>query len=184
MMPLTDPDAIAALIAEAVDDQRRSEQTEQWLGTVYLLHFAVPLHHAQHYLGWTRYPLAWRIDAHRKNQGAKLLRAANERGIEWWLVRTWDGCDRSVERRLKDRHEAPRLCPLCNPQAWDLARCPIPGHIWEPYREPLFRAAGWYRCALCQHLALCPGCSGFSVLPKGVLAVACTRHGGEVAYHG
>jgi hypothetical protein len=178
-----DPDEIAALIAQAVDEQHALEQGEQWLGTVYLLHFAVPLHHAQHYLGWTRHPLAWRLTAHRQNQGARLLRAANLRGIEWWLVRTWEGCDRAVERRLKDRHESPRLCPLCNPHAWEIARCPLSAHAWEPWAESLYSLPGYLRCAVCQQRAVCLGCSGLvAPLSPDVLVLPCARHGGEVAH--
>jgi hypothetical protein len=36
-------------------------------------------------------------------------------GITWRLVRTWPG-GRDRERAIKDRHEAPRLCPACSPQ--------------------------------------------------------------------
>ncbi len=34
-------------------------------------------------------------------------------GITWRLVRTWPG-GRARERAIKDRHEAPRLCPECS----------------------------------------------------------------------
>jgi hypothetical protein len=34
-------------------------------------------------------------------------------GITWLLVRTWLG-GRDRERAIKDRHEAPRLCPECS----------------------------------------------------------------------
>lgn len=46
--------------------------------------------------------------------GSALIAFANFLGIPWQLARTWDS-DHSVERRLKNRHEAPRLCPICNP---------------------------------------------------------------------
>lgn len=38
--------------------------------------------------------------------------AAARAGIGWTLARTWDG-DRNLERRLKNRHNGPKLCPIC-----------------------------------------------------------------------
>jgi hypothetical protein len=40
----------------------------------------------------------------------------SQAGIGVDLVRTWPG-DRSFERRLKRRHNSPRLCPVCRPAA-------------------------------------------------------------------
>jgi hypothetical protein len=40
----------------------------------------------------------------------------SQAGIGVDLVRTWPG-DRSLERRLKRRHNSPRLCPLCRSAA-------------------------------------------------------------------
>ena len=84
----------------------------------YLLHFDAPLGNpdnpraqARHYLGW-----AARLDRcalqHMQGKGAAITRAAVERGIGFVVARTWSG-DRSLERKLKNRHEAPRLCPIC-----------------------------------------------------------------------
>ena len=36
------------------------------------------------------------------------------------LVRVWEG-DRNFERRLKNRHNGPHLCPLCNETAHNRA---------------------------------------------------------------
>jgi predicted GIY-YIG superfamily endonuclease len=88
------------------------------MGTVYLLHFSGPIssrHTAQHYLGYTD-DLAQRLEAHRQGAGARLVQVAVERGLTFVLVRTWHG-DRHLERKLKARKNAPRLCPVCN------ARC-------------------------------------------------------------
>jgi hypothetical protein len=41
-----------------------------------------------------------------------MLAVCRERGITWQLVRTWEG-GRKFERQLKNRKEAPRLCPVC-----------------------------------------------------------------------
>lgn len=89
---------------------------------VYLLHFSTPLSQgpdprtgreraARHYLGSTD-DLETRLDDHAHGNGARLMQVCAERGITFTLARTWKG-GREVERRLKDRHESPRLCPIC-----------------------------------------------------------------------
>lgn len=82
-------------------------------GTVYLLHFERPVHHAQHYLGWTE-NLDRRLSEHGTREGSPLVAAAAALGIPFELVRTWDG-DRHLERRLKDGANARYLCPKCRP---------------------------------------------------------------------
>ena len=79
--------------------------------TVYLLHFVTPFHHARHYLGIAE-NLKARLTLHAMGKGAKLMKAVIGAGIEWRLARTWRG-DRQFERRLKNRKNAPLLCPLC-----------------------------------------------------------------------
>jgi predicted GIY-YIG superfamily endonuclease len=87
-------------------------------GTVYLIHFDRPIGdpgnprgQAQHYLGWTS-DLEARLEAHRSGNGSRLMEVIAERGIGWRLARTWHG-DRGLERKLKDRHNSPKLCPIC-----------------------------------------------------------------------
>lgn len=82
-------------------------------GTIYLLHFDPPYKHAKHYLGWTR-DLAERLRHHQKGTGGRLVAVAVDAGSAVELVRTWEG-DRHLERNLKNRHDATRLCPICNP---------------------------------------------------------------------
>ena len=80
-------------------------------GTIYLLHFDAPFGHAQHYLGWAKH-LDARLQHHERGTGANLLRHVRNAGIGWQLSRTWQG-DRYLERRLKNRGGAARLCPIC-----------------------------------------------------------------------
>lgn len=83
-------------------------------GVVYLLHFSRPIssaHTTQHYIGWAQ-RLESRLAHHQAGTGARLTAVAVARGITWEVARTWEG-DRTLERRLKRRHEGPRLCPLC-----------------------------------------------------------------------
>jgi predicted GIY-YIG superfamily endonuclease len=80
-------------------------------GTVYLIHFERRLKHAGHYLGFC-HDIAQRLGQHRAGSGARLLEVIGQAGIEWKLVRTWQG-DRKIERRLKKRKNTPRLCPVC-----------------------------------------------------------------------
>ena len=88
------------------------------MGTVYLIHFNQPIGNpdnprgqAQHYLGYTD-DLESRLAAHRAGNGARLMEVLRERGIEWELVRTWEG-GRDLERKLKNQHNSPRFCPIC-----------------------------------------------------------------------
>jgi predicted GIY-YIG superfamily endonuclease len=80
-------------------------------GTIYLLHFAKPYKHARHYLGWAQH-LEARLEHHRAGTGARLMQVVREAGIDWEVSRTWEG-DRNLERKLKQRKESPRLCPIC-----------------------------------------------------------------------
>jgi hypothetical protein len=80
---------------------------------IYLIHFKSKLHHAQHYLGFCEDGnLDARIERHKQGNGSKLLRAVNIAGIEWEVVRVWDG-DRHFERALKNKKHAQRICPIC-----------------------------------------------------------------------
>ena len=83
---------------------------------VYLIHFDTPLHHASHYIGWTRDERTFprRIEHHRKGSGARLMAAVSAAGIGFKVVRTWEG-DRAKEKSLKNFH-GPRLCPVCQAQ--------------------------------------------------------------------
>jgi predicted GIY-YIG superfamily endonuclease len=80
--------------------------------TVYLIHFNRRFKHAGHYLGFST-DLDKRITDHLCGMGARLMEVVTEAKIEWKVARTWSG-DRKLERRLKNRKEAPALCPLCS----------------------------------------------------------------------
>lgn len=95
--------------------------------TVYLLHFIEGLPRGvhpksgrtvltRHYLGSTE-NLPARLQAHANGRGARLMEVVTERGIDWDLARTWNG-GRDLERRLKARKGAPRLCPVCRMGEW------------------------------------------------------------------
>ncbi|CAN5634919.1 hypothetical protein BH23GEM7_BH23GEM7_27220 [soil metagenome] len=84
------------------------------MAVVYLLHFAEPYRHARHYIG-TAENVAARLEEHRRGRGARLMEVITEAGISFTLARTWEG-GRALERQLKKRKEAPRLCPLCRAQ--------------------------------------------------------------------
>lgn len=78
---------------------------------VYLYHFDQKIAHAQHYLG-SCVDLDERDYLHQTGQGARLLQVAKERGVKFEIVRTWQG-GRQLERKLKNRHDGARLCPIC-----------------------------------------------------------------------
>jgi predicted GIY-YIG superfamily endonuclease len=87
------------------------------MGLIYLVHLDKPLHHAKHYLGWCEsFGLENRLHEHRTGQGSKLLRAVNEAGIGYQVVKTWRGT-RSKERQMKRWKCTPRLCPVCRTSA-------------------------------------------------------------------
>src|SRR5262245_12288520 len=89
-------------------------------GTIYLIHFNRAYKHARHYLGYSEH-LDKRITDHLCGMGARLMEVVTQAGIEWRVSRTWPG-DRQLERRLKNRKDSPRFCPLCDPRALSRAK--------------------------------------------------------------
>lgn len=86
-------------------------------GTVYLLHFDVPVHHARHYLGWTgQVTVEDRVQRHLDGRGSPLVAAADRLG-DVRIARVWYQVDRNFERRLKKGKETPALCPVCSGKA-------------------------------------------------------------------
>ncbi len=85
------------------------------MNTVYLLHFDQPLHHARHYLGTTK-NLPYRIHQHLNGEGSPLVKAVMDAGILVHLATTWEG-GHDLERQLKNRHNSPKLCPICQAEA-------------------------------------------------------------------
>jgi predicted GIY-YIG superfamily endonuclease len=81
-------------------------------GTVYLIHLDTPMAHSQHYIGCSRF-LKKRIEHHRSGSGARFLLEAVRRGISFDVVRKWTNADRTFERKLKNRKNARKLCPVC-----------------------------------------------------------------------
>jgi predicted GIY-YIG superfamily endonuclease len=79
---------------------------------VYLIHFNEPYWHARHYMGYSS-NLDQRITDHLCGMGSRLMEVVTEAGIEWKVARTWSG-DRRLERKLKNRKNAPALCPICS----------------------------------------------------------------------
>lgn len=82
------------------------------MGTIYLLHFERPYHHARHYLGWTT-NLTTRLAAHTTGRGARLITVITTAGIRFTLARTWTGT-RTRERQLTNHGGHTRHCPLCH----------------------------------------------------------------------
>ena len=87
-------------------------------GHVYLLHLEPGLvvtgnRVARHYLGFAERDVDARVAQHLRRQGSPLVAAVIAAGGSVTLERVWSGVDRRFERRLKARHETPRLCPRC-----------------------------------------------------------------------
>jgi hypothetical protein len=113
----------------------------------YLVCFSAPFHGAngrhigaRHYVGYSD-NIAQRLLTHRAGQGSPLLAAALEAGLDWRLVRVWPGADRTVERRLHNRHDS-RLCPQAACRAIQQARR-------AQLRLPLVAGASHTRPAAC-----------------------------------
>lgn len=83
---------------------------------VYLICFDEKIHHAKHYIGYTK-NVEKRYKRHKAGTGSRLLKALNKRGIDYRVVRTWEG-DKKWERKLKKRKNAKKLCPVCNPAGY------------------------------------------------------------------
>ena len=89
------------------------------MAIVYLIHFEQPLGNlasprgqARHYLGSTN-SLKRRLADHRSGNGSKIMAAVSRDGIQWQLARTWSDGTRALEKQLKARHNARKLCPIC-----------------------------------------------------------------------
>jgi hypothetical protein len=82
---------------------------------VYLIHFKTRLHHAGHYIGFSKC-LDFRIACHREGSGARLIRAITRLGIPWIVIRTWGVDGQGYERWLKRQKHSSRFCPICNPR--------------------------------------------------------------------
>lgn len=79
---------------------------------VYILHFSTRVGHALHYVGWAN-DVPGRVKHHKAGSGARLTQVAVERGVEMTLARTFDGADKSFERRLKNTNNTAKYCPIC-----------------------------------------------------------------------
>ena len=81
---------------------------------IYLIHFEKEYKGCLHYLGFCENGnLKARLKRHKEGRGSKLLRAVNKAGIDYSIVRTWDG-NRNMERKLKRQKNAKRFYPACN----------------------------------------------------------------------
>lgn len=92
--------------------------------SVYILHLQSPLHHARHYVGYSKNgrTLAARIEHHEKGTaGCRFTQVLKERGIGFTVARVFKGkqFDRSFERHLKRTKNVKLYCPICNPNPRD-----------------------------------------------------------------
>ncbi len=76
---------------------------------IYLLHYDRPLHHAQHYLGFTD-DLDARTSRHLNGFRGRLPAVFSELGISFTIARTWDG-GRKLERKLKSARTGANSAP-------------------------------------------------------------------------
>lgn len=73
---------------------------------VYILEFSTEIgnqnHSAKYYIGYAR-DIDQRLNEHKKGLGAAITRYAVENDIEFKVIVTFPGQDRSFERKLKNR---------------------------------------------------------------------------------
>lgn len=84
---------------------------------VYILHFDVALHHAQHYVGMTS-NLVERLKLHHSGGAARLTQVLQELGLTWVIgtAAMVDSKEKAaeIERRLKRSKKKSRLyCEIC-----------------------------------------------------------------------
>ena len=91
----------------------------------YLLHFSRPyigkrrnpnakrVQIVSHYLGYAKRDPHERIAEHQQGHGARLTQVAVQNGIELIPAQIWMSGTRKDERKLKNRKNAAKLCPLC-----------------------------------------------------------------------
>ena len=94
---------------------------QNWYGTVYLLHFSEPYHHARHYVGFTQHEHGMnpveevneRLNQHFDGHGNALVHTVHTRGILVVVARVWGNRTRAFERKVHNRRPKRLLCPLC-----------------------------------------------------------------------
>lgn len=82
-------------------------------GTVYILHFDTPFHHARHYVGFTARDIYERFREHASGQGAKLMLAVSKAEIGFTVCKTFPGKSREFERKIKKQKNGWKHCPKC-----------------------------------------------------------------------
>lgn len=90
------------------------------MGYVYLIHFEKPIGNARHYTGYTD-NFEKRISQHRNGEGSDLTRIANERGINWLVVRVWQDATIETEKSIKTM-STKITCPICRQKQKDLEK--------------------------------------------------------------
>jgi hypothetical protein len=119
-----------AWLVQAIEDIQQPT-----VGYVYLLHLSKPIGAAQtseqrrqyglparkkefvatarHYIGWCS-NMAVRVQDHAtgRSKASRFMAAAKTSGASFEVVRAWHG-DKALERWLKNKRNAPKLCPIC-----------------------------------------------------------------------
>lgn len=67
--------------------------------------------HALHYIGWTA-DHDRRLAEHSAGRGSSFMAEVERREIPWRVVKMWEG-SRTDERKIKNRKESTRFCPVC-----------------------------------------------------------------------
>lgn len=100
---------------------------------VYLLHLQFPAGSCLHYVGstWSR-EFGRRMRSHASGYGTSRTKVYYDAGAEFWLVKTWQRQDRTLETLLLKQEDLKAYCDICSP------RLPLPG----TQVPPMFRIDG------------------------------------------
>lgn len=109
---------------------------------LYLLCFDRPYKHARHYLGFSYTTARRRLGRHLMGRGSRLLKYVIEAGINFRIVRTWQGKAedlRKLERSYKVSGHLKALCPRCKRRKSNMNETQREAlgmieHGWEPVK--------------------------------------------------
>lgn len=96
---------------------------------IYILHFDQAHYHARHYTGCCEH-LSDRLQRHDAGNGANLTAVVKASGNSWQVAHVAQVASelsaRELERHLKRRKNAARLCRFCNPRGTRRLKGTIP----------------------------------------------------------
>lgn len=111
---------------------------------IYILHFAPAFKGVQHYVGWCQEDrLTARLREHAQGRGAALVRAVIRHGSSVYLARSIPEGTPLLERQIKDKRQAKRLCPFCCEVLAHMRKDAYALDTSRPMQPPVRDVFGW-----------------------------------------